>query len=150
MCYTSKCLQNKFKIKLNCWINKATPTIWLSLPPKLWPFVYPVDLPLDDDGHACVKGHTIELLKRSKAMRNLHTYLKQQRYYKLPTSSSLRIESSWIRFILSIAQNSLTLVIDWTSARIIKLGPDNYLFPSLSLPVPIYTDLHKYNVGTYT
>ena len=65
------------------------------------------------------------------------------------TSSSLRIESSWIRFILSIAQNSLTLVIDWTSAIIIKLGPDNYLFPSLSLPVPIYTDLHKYNVGTY-
>ena len=120
----------------------------LVLFPKLWTQMGSFQS-VDDDGHACVKGHTIELLKRSKAMRNLHTYLKQQRYYKLPTSSSLRIESSWIRFILSIAQNSLTLVIDWTSARIIKLGPDNYLFPSLSLPVPIYTDLHKYNVGTY-
>ena len=31
----------------------------------------------DDDGHACVKGHTIELLKRSKAMRNLHTCWKK-------------------------------------------------------------------------
>ena len=72
----------------------------LVLFPKLWTQMGSFQS-VDDDGHACVKGHTIELLKRSKAMRNLHTYLKQQRYYKLPTSSSsLRIESSWIRFIL--------------------------------------------------